>query len=90
MHVITYLCVSIYLCLLYLYVHVGKPVGVVTDCIGPEVDKATASMQPGDLLMLENLRFHKEEETNDPAFAKELAKHANIYVNDAFGTAHRY
>lgn len=67
----------------------GKPVGVVSDCIGPEVDTATSKMQAGDMLMLENLRFHKEEEKNDPAFAKELAKHAAVYVNDAFGTAHR-
>jgi hypothetical protein len=67
----------------------GKPVGVVSDCIGPEVDAATAKMQAGDLIMLENLRFHKEEEKNDPLFAKELAKHAEVYVNDAFGTAHR-
>jgi phosphoglycerate kinase len=68
---------------------IGKPVGVVSDCIGPEVDSAAAKMQPGDLLMLENLRFHKEEEKNNAEFAKELAKHAQVYVNDAFGTAHR-
>mmetsp|Transcript_21255 Transcript_21255/g.39668 ORF Transcript_21255/g.39668 Transcript_21255/m.39668 type:complete len:445 (-) Transcript_21255:183-1517(-) len=68
---------------------IGKPVGVVSDCIGPEVDAATAKMQAGDLIMLENLRFHKEEEKNNADFAKELAKHAKIYVNDAFGTAHR-
>ena len=64
--------------------------GVVSDCIGPEVDAAAAKMQTGDLVMLENLRFHKEEEKNDAAFAQELAKHAKVYVNDAFGTAHRW
>lgn len=68
---------------------IGKPVGVVDDCTGPEVDAAAARMQAGDLIMLENLRFHGQEEKNDPAFAKELAKHAKVYVNDAFGTAHR-
>ena len=62
---------------------------VTSDCIGPEVDAANAKMKAGDLVMLENLRFHKEEEKNDADFAKELAKHATVYVNDAFGTAHR-
>lgn len=64
--------------------------GVVGDCIGPEVDTAASNMKAGDLLMLENLRFHGEEEKNDAGFAKELAKHAEVYVNDAFGTAHRW
>lgn len=63
--------------------------GVVSDCIGSEVDAAAAKMQAGDMIMLENLRFHKEEEKNDASFAKDLAKHAKVYVNDAFGTAHR-
>ncbi|MDQ3003120.1 MAG: phosphoglycerate kinase [Fibrobacterota bacterium] len=64
-------------------------VKVVSDCVGPEAEKAVAAMQDGDILLLENLRFHSEEEANDPAFAKLLASLADIYVNDAFGTAHR-
>lgn len=60
-----------------------------SDCIGPEVQQKAAALQAGEVLLLENLRFYKEEEKNDPAFAKELASLADIYVNDAFGTAHR-
>jgi phosphoglycerate kinase len=67
----------------------GKPVGFTTDCIGPEVEKAANDLKDGDVLLLENLRFHKEEEKNDPNFAKQLAKPGDVYVNDAFGTAHR-
>jgi phosphoglycerate kinase len=67
----------------------GKPVKMTADCIGPEVKAAVAAMQDGDVILLENLRFHKEEEKNDPAFAKELASLADIYVSDAFGTVHR-
>lgn len=67
----------------------GKPVKMTSDCIGPEVKKAVAEMKDGDVILLENLRFHKEEEKNDPAFAKELASLADIYVSDAFGTVHR-
>jgi phosphoglycerate kinase len=67
----------------------GKPVAKVNDCIGPEVEKAVKALKPGDVLLLENLRFHAEEETNDPAFAKALAGLAEVFVNDAFGTAHR-
>jgi phosphoglycerate kinase len=67
----------------------GAPVPKTNDCIGPEVDKAVAAMKPGDVLLLENLRFHAEEEANDRAFAKQLASVADVYVNDAFGTAHR-
>jgi phosphoglycerate kinase len=67
----------------------GAPVIKTEDCIGPEVEKAVAAMKPGDVLLLENLRFHAQEEANDPAFAKQLASVADIYVNDAFGTAHR-
>ena len=67
----------------------GKPVQFANDCIGVEVEAATAALKDGDVLLLENLRFHKEEEKNDPNFAKQLAKAADIYVNDAFGTAHR-
>lgn len=59
------------------------------DCIGPEVEKIIQKMKPGDILILENTRFHPEEKRNDPAFAKALASLADVYVNDAFGTAHR-
>ncbi len=61
----------------------------VDDCVGEEVEKAASKLKSGDVLLLENLRFHKEETDNDPGFAKKLAKLAGIYVNDAFGTAHR-
>ncbi len=67
----------------------GKPVTFAPDCIGPEVEALADKMQNGDVLMLENLRFHAEEEKNDPAFAKQLAKLADIFVSDAFGTVHR-
>ena len=59
------------------------------DVIGPSADKAVSEMQDGDVVLLENLRFHKEETKNDPEFAKKLASYADIFVNDAFGTAHR-
>lgn len=65
------------------------PVGYVKDCVGPAVENAVASLHPGSVLLLENVRFYKEEEKNDPAFAKKLASLADVYVNDAFGTAHR-
>src|SRR5687768_5376301 len=61
----------------------------VSDCIGPEVEKAANDLKDGDVLLLENLRFHKGEEKNDPAFAQQLARLGEVYVNDAFGTAHR-
>src|SRR4051812_9215389 len=67
----------------------GKPVQFASDCIGPEVEKLANDLQDGQVLLLENLRFHKEEEKNDPNFAKQLAKLGEVYVNDAFGTAHR-
>jgi len=67
----------------------GKPVKKLNDCIGEEVEKEVANMNPGDVVLLENIRFYKEEEANDPEFAKKLAKLADLYVNDAFGTAHR-
>lgn len=67
----------------------GKPVTFASDCIGPEVEKQAAALKDGDVLLLENLRFHKEEEKNEPNFAKQLAKLGDVYVNDAFGTAHR-
>jgi 3-phosphoglycerate kinase len=67
----------------------GKPVAMASDCIGPEVEEAVARLTDGGVLLLENLRFHAEEEKNDSKFAQALARLADIYVNDAFGTAHR-
>ena len=67
----------------------GVPVKFVPDCVGPEVEKAAKELKPGEVLLLENLRFHPEEEKGDEAFAKQLASLADIYVNDAYGTAHR-
>jgi phosphoglycerate kinase len=67
----------------------GRPVAFANECIGPEAEAAVAKLQPGEILLLENLRFHAEEEKNDPDFSKKLASLADIYVNDAFGTAHR-
>lgn len=67
----------------------GKPVLFAEDCVGPEASNMVGKMKNGDVLVLENLRFHKEEEKNDPEFAKKLASLADIYVNDAFGSAHR-
>jgi len=66
-----------------------KPVALANNCIGPEVVKAVAALKPGDVLLLENLRFHPEEEKGDEAFAKAIAGLGDVYVNDAFGTAHR-
>jgi phosphoglycerate kinase len=66
-----------------------KKVNLAPDCVGPKVDKLKAEMKPGDVLLLENLRFHAEEEKNDPKFAQELMKGIDIYVNDAFAVAHR-
>ncbi|MBF8962966.1 phosphoglycerate kinase [Pontibacter sp. FD36] len=60
-----------------------------TDCIGPEAAQLAQDLQPGEILLLENLRFHKAEEKGDPEFAQQLASIADVYVNDAFGTAHR-
>jgi 3-phosphoglycerate kinase len=67
----------------------GKPVTLAKDCVGPEVEKAVAGLKDGDVLLLENTRFHKQEEKNDAAFADQLSKFGDLYVNDAFGTAHR-
>lgn len=67
----------------------GVAVVKVDDCIGPVVQAAAQALEPGGVLLLENLRFYAQEEKNDPAFAKELASLADVYVNDAFGTAHR-
>jgi phosphoglycerate kinase len=65
------------------------PIRFASDCVGPEVEGEIAWMNPGDIMLLENLRFHKEEEANDPEFSKKLASLADIYVNDAFSTSHR-
>ncbi|MBQ6125153.1 MAG: phosphoglycerate kinase [Spirochaetales bacterium] len=67
----------------------GKPVKVASDVIGPEVKKEVEALKPGEVLLLENCRFYPDEEANNPEFAKELASYGDIYVNDAFGTAHR-
>ncbi len=69
--------------------YLGKEVVMATDVIGPDAKAKAAALGEGDVLLIENVRFHKEEEANDPAFAKELASMAEIFVNDAFGTAHR-
>ena len=68
---------------------INKPVQFVDDCIGEKVEAAVAAMKDGDVLLLENVRYYAEEEKNDPAFAEKLAKVAELYVNDAFGAAHR-
>jgi phosphoglycerate kinase len=66
-----------------------KPVAMAKDCIGPEVEAQAKALQDGDVLLLENLRYHPEEEANEAGFAKQLASLGELYVNDAFGTAHR-
>src|ERR1700710_153723 len=68
---------------------IKKPVAFADDCIGEIAEKAVAAMQDGDILCLENTRFHKQEEKNDPAFVAALAKHGDIWVKDAFSAAHR-
>lgn len=67
----------------------GQPINLTKDCVGEEAKAAIAALQNGQALLLENVRWHPEEEKNDPAFAKELATGCDLYVNDAFGTAHR-
>lgn len=67
----------------------GQPVGLAPDCIGPGVESQVAALKVGEVLLLENLRFHAAEEKNDVEFARALARLADVYVNDAFGTAHR-
>jgi phosphoglycerate kinase len=67
----------------------GMPVPLVPDCVGPVAEHAAAEMLPGQVILLENVRFHPEEEKNDPAFAQRLSVLADLYVNDAFGSAHR-
>jgi phosphoglycerate kinase len=68
---------------------IGREVKMAPDCVGPEVEKMSKDLKDGEVMLLENLRYHSEEEKNDPAFAKQLASLADIYVNDAFGSAHR-
>ncbi|MDA1097260.1 MAG: phosphoglycerate kinase, partial [Chloroflexi bacterium] len=67
----------------------GAEVSVAPDSVGAETESVVARLAPGEILLLENLRFHSEEERNDPAFAQGLARLADVFVNDAFGTAHR-
>ncbi len=73
----------------YLGKLLGKPVAFAEDCIGPAAEQAAAALKPGGVLVLENTRFHKGESKNDPEMAKQLASLADVYVNDAFGSAHR-
>jgi phosphoglycerate kinase len=68
---------------------VGRKIAFADDCVGPEAERAVAALKPGEILLLENTRFHDGEEKNEPAFAKQLAKLGDIYVNDAFSAAHR-
>lgn len=67
----------------------GKPVTMAPDCVGPDVENMVAAMKPGDVLMLENLRFHAKEEAGEASFARALARLGDVFVNDAFGAAHR-
>jgi len=67
----------------------GQQVGVATNCIGPEVEKSVESLESGDVLLLENLRFHSDEETGSASFAQALARLGDVFVNNAFGTSHR-
>jgi len=69
--------------------HLGQPVKMAKDVIGPDATKLAAELKPGEVMLLENTRFHKEEEKNDPEFAKKLANMADIFVSDAFGSVHR-
>lgn len=68
---------------------VHRPVAFVDDCVGEKAEKTAEALKPGDVMVLENVRFYAQEEANDPAFAQQLAKLADVYVNDAFGSAHR-
>jgi phosphoglycerate kinase len=67
----------------------GKPVAMAADVIGPDAEAKAAALKPGEAMLLENVRFHKEEKANDPVFCKKLAAFGEVYINDAFGTAHR-
>lgn len=69
--------------------HLNRVVETTQDCIGKEVEEKTKNLQEGEVLLLENLRFHKEEEQNDKSFAKALAKLGDVYISDAFGALHR-
>jgi len=69
--------------------HLGKPVKMAKDVIGPDAVKMAAELRPGEVMLLENTRFHKEEEKNDPEFSKKLAQMADVFVSDAFGSVHR-
>lgn len=73
----------------YLSGILDKSVQMAQDCVGPEAEKAVAAMNNGDIVLLENLRFHAEEQANDPAFAQQLAALTDVYVNDAFAVSHR-
>lgn len=73
----------------YLGTLMGRTVKFAEDCVGPAAEAAAKALQPGDVLVLENTRFHAEEEANDPEFSRQMASLADLYVNDAFGTAHR-
>jgi phosphoglycerate kinase len=68
---------------------IGKPVGFASDCVGPVAEEAVAALKPGEVVLLENTRFHPEEEKNDPSFAQRMAVLGKLYVDDAFGSAHR-
>lgn len=68
---------------------IGKEVTLAKDCVGPEVEAALAALNAGEILLLENLRYHAEEEANDPEFSKQLAALADVYINDAFAVSHR-
>ena len=74
---------------IFKYLQNGYTISYARSCLGPEVEEAVDSLNPGEILLLENTRFHPEETKNDPEFAKKLASYADLYVNDAFGTAHR-
>src|SRR3990167_5273990 len=67
----------------------NRPVAFASDCVGPAAEKLAAELRNGEVLLLENLRFHPEEEANDPEFSRQLARLGELYVNDAFGSAHR-
>src|ERR1700704_6525138 len=67
----------------------GSPCSFASDCVGPAAKSAVDALRPGGVVLLENVRFHPEEEKNDPEFAKELVNGFDLYVNDAFGAAHR-
>jgi phosphoglycerate kinase len=73
----------------YLSKLIGLPIAFAADCVGEEAEKVVGAMKDGDIALLENLRFHPEEEANDPKFSEQLASLCDVYVNDAFGSAHR-